>query len=327
MKSKIGRYEIISKVGEGGISIVYKALDPILKRNVALKVLKIMDPVLIRRFFREARAQAGIEHENICKVYDFGEIDGIPYITMQFIKGLPLQEAVKNMNLERKLIIIKKVADALHEAHKNGLIHRDLKPSNIMVETKEDGEEKPYIIDFGLVKKMKESDSTFPGMIVGTIGYMSPEQIEGKMDEIDRRTDIYGIGAVLFTILMGEPPFKGETFETLKEAMEKDPIPLRRLNKNIPKDVEAIVMKCLEKDPEQRYQSAKELSEDIDRFLKGEPAKAKRSSLLLRVYKKAKRNKKIFTFSSVALIAITFLIFLLFYTQHREDNKELLHGV
>jgi len=321
MKSKIGRYEIISKLGDGGISIVYKAFDPILKRNVALKVLKIMDPVLIRRFFREASAQAGIEHENICKVYDFGEIDGVPFITMQLINGLPLQEAVKNMSLERKLIIIKKVADALHEAHKNGLIHRDLKPSNIMVETKEDGEEKPYIIDFGLVKKMKESDSTFPGMIVGTIGYMSPEQIEGKMDEIDRRTDIYGIGAVMFTILTGEPPFKGETFENLKEAMEKDPVSLRRLNKNIPKDVEAIVMKCLEKDSEQRYQYAKELSEDIERFLKGEPTNAKKSSLLLRVYKKVKRNKKIFTFSSVALIAIIFLISLLFYTQNRERIK------
>ncbi len=318
MKNKIGRYKIISKLGEGGISIVYKAFDSVLKRNVALKVLKVMDPVLIRRFFREARAQAGIEHENICKVYDFGEIDGIPFITMQFIEGLPLQEAVKNMSLEKKLIIIKKVADALQKAHRNGLIHRDLKPSNIMVEIREDGEEKPYIIDFGLVKKIEESDSTFPGMIVGTIGYMSPEQIEGKMDGIDGRTDIYGIGALLFKIITDEPPFKGETFEALKEAMEKDPVPLRKLNKSIPKDVEAIVMKCLEKDPKRRYQSAKELSEDIERFLNGEPTKAKTSSMLSKVFKKAKKNKTIFAVSSIAFIAIIFLITLVFYIQHRE---------
>ncbi len=318
MKNKIGRYEIISKLGEGGISIVYKAFDSVLKRNVALKVLKVMDPVLIRRFFREARAQAGIEHENICKVYDFGEIDGIPFITMQFIEGLPLQEAVKNMSLEGKLIIIKKVADALQEAHRNGLIHRDIKPSNIMVEIRKDGDEKPYIIDFGLVKKIEESDSTFPGMIVGTIGYMSPEQIEGKMDEIDGRTDIYGIGALMYKIITGEPPFKGETFETLKEAMEGDPVPLIKLNKSIPKDVEAIVMKCLEKDPKRRYQSAKELSEDIGRFLNGEPTKAKTSIIFSKAFKKAKKNKTIFAVSSIAFIAIIFLITLVFYIQHRE---------
>jgi|GEM_PF-3057678 len=317
MKNKIGRYEIISKVGKGGLSIVYQAFDPILKRNVALKVLKIMDPLLIERFFKEARFQASIEHENICRIYDFGEIDGTPYITMQFINGLPLQEAVKNMSLERKLIIIKKVADALHEAHKNGLIHRDLKPSNIMVETKDDGEDKPYIIDFGLVKNIKESDSTLPGVIVGTLGYMAPEQIEGKTDEIDRRTDIYGIGALLFAIITGEPPFKGETFESLKEAIEKAPVPLRKLNKNVPKDVEAIVMKCLEKDYRRRYQTAGELSEDIGRFLNGEPIKAKSSGLFLTFLKRAKKNKIIWAVSSIAFIIIIFLITLLFYVQYK----------
>ncbi len=318
MKNKIGRYQIISKLGEGGLSIVYKAFDPLLKRNVALKVLKVMDPFLIKRFLKEARTQAGIEHENICKVYDFGEIDGIPFITMQFIEGLPLQEVVKDMSLEKQLIIIKKVADALQEAHKNGLIHRDIKPSNIMVEIKKDGEAKPYIIDFGLVKKIEEFDSTFPGMIVGTIGYMSPEQIKGKVEEIDGRADIYAIGALLFKIITGEPPFKGETFEAFNEAIKEDPVPLRKLNKNIPRDVEAIVMKCLEKDPKQRYQSANELSEDIGRFLNGEPTKAKASSVFSKVMKKAKKNKTNFAVSSIALITTIFLITFIFFTQHRE---------
>ncbi len=321
MNRKIGRYEIISTIGEGGISIVYKAFDPVLKRNVALKVLKVMDSVLLRRFFREARAQAGIEHESICKIYDFGEIDGVSFITMQFIEGKTLQEVVKDMSLEKKLIVIKKVADALHEAHKKGLIHRDLKPSNIMVETREDGEEKPYIIDFGLVKEINRFDSTFPGMIVGTLGYMAPEQIEGKTDEIDRRTDVYGLGAVLYTIITGEPPFKGETLDTLKGAMEGEPVFLKKFRKNIPKDVETIVMKCLEKEPVKRYQSAKELSEDIERFLKGEPIKAKPYGFPYRILKKVRRNKTVFAISSVALIAIIFLIGLAFHIQKKERVK------
>lgn len=321
MIKKIGRYEIISKIGEGGISIVYKAFDSVLQRNVALKVLKIIDPVLLRRFFREARTQAGIEHENICRIYDYGEIDEIPFIAMQLIEGKPLDEAVKGMSIERKLIIIKKVADALHEAHKKGLIHRDLKPSNIMVEIREDGEEKPYLIDFGLVKEIDKFDSTFPGMIVGTLGYMAPEQIEGKTDEIDRRTDVYGLGAVLYTILTGEPPFKGETVETFKKAIEEEPIPLRKFKKNIPKDVENIVIKCLEKKPERRYQSAKEFSEDIERFLKGEPIKAKSYGFPYRILKKIKRNKTVFAISSIAMIIIIFLIVFAIHIQHKERLK------
>ncbi len=188
---KIGKYEIVSLLGEGGLSYVYKAYDPVLKNHVALKVLKVADPVLIKRFFKGARAQSSLENEYVCKIYDFGEEENIPYIAMQFIDGIPLGEAVKDLNLEKKLIIIKKICDALKEAHKKGFIHRDIKP---------------YIIDFGLVREVEKSDSSFPGMVLGTIGFMSPGQLKGNPEEIDRRTDIYSIGVVLYGILSGKSP-------------------------------------------------------------------------------------------------------------------------
>ncbi len=309
---RIGKYEIVSLLGEGGISYVYKAYDPVLKRYVALKVLKVADPVLIKRFFKEARAQGSLENENVCKIYEFGEEDNIPYISMQYINGIPLGEAVKDLNLEKKLIIIKKICDALKEAHKKGFIHRDIKPSNILVEFKEEGEIKPYIIDFGLVKEVEKSDFSFPGLILGTIGFMSPEQLKGKLEEIDRRTDIYSIGAVLYTIFSGKYPFKSDDLVEYEKELEEGAVPLRKIKKDLPKDLEAIVMKCLEREKIKRYQSINELSEDIERFLNGEPVKAKSPNLIYKILKKVKKHKNIFYFSLIIFFLIlSFSIYLL----------------
>ncbi|MEJ5166736.1 MAG: protein kinase [Thermoanaerobaculia bacterium] len=310
MIKKIGKYEILSLLGEGGLSFVYKAFDPVLQRYVAIKVLKVRDEQLIKRFFREAKVQSSLEGDYICKIYEFGEVDNIPYIVMQFINGISLKDAIKDLNLEKKLIIFKKICEALQEAHQKGFIHRDIKPSNILIEFKEDGDVKPYIIDFGLVKEEEKRDFSFTGMVFGTVGFMAPEQLKGKPEEIDRRTDIYGIGVTLYFSLTGKKPFEVEEIEEFEKAIKEEPVPLRKIKKDIPKDLEAIVMKCLRFEKEKRYQNVRELKEDIDNFLKGEPVKAKTLGIFYGISKKIRKNKTLFYFSLVFLILISlFLIF------------------
>lgn len=229
---------------------------------------------------------------------------------MQFIDGIPLQEAIKRLNLEQKVVIFKKISQALQEAHKKGFIHRDIKPSNILIEFKDDGEIKPYIIDFGLVREIERSELSFPGTIIGTIGYMAPEQIKGNFEEIDRRTDIYGLGLTMYFALSGKKPFDIDEMDGFEKFIEKEIIPLKKINKDIPRDLEAIILKCTEKEKSERYQSAKELQEDLENFLKGEPESAKLPNFAYIFLKKIKKNK-IFFFFSLVLMALI-LIFSLY---------------
>ncbi len=200
-------YKIESLVGEGGMAHVYKAYDPKLQRNVALKFIRSDDENLRKRLLREARSQAQIEHDNVCKIYEVGEVQGKSFIAMQFIQGETLQQSAKKMSLEQKILLMKQISDAVQAGHRIGIIHRDIKPSNIMVEQSEDGTFHPYIMDFGIARDITDPDQTKTDAIVGTPAYMAPEQMMGEQGRVDRRTDIYGLGATLYYILSGQSPF------------------------------------------------------------------------------------------------------------------------
>lgn len=302
------RYEYLSYIGEGGMGRVFKARDPRLNRTVALKFIRGDDNEMVRRFSLEAQAQARILHENICRVYEVGEEQGYPYIAMQFINGPSLKEAITKLSLEQKVRVIKEVAEALHVTHREGVIHRDIKPVNIMLEQKEDNHWHPYVMDFGLARDVEREGQTMTGTIMGTPAYMPPEQAKGETSRMDRRSDIYSLGASFYELLTGELPFVGtNSFEVMLKVLREEPATLRSIDATIPADLETITLKCLEKDPQRRYQSAKALAEDLQRYLEGDPIQARRTTLSYRLMKKARKHRALVTVSTIALIAIMVL--------------------
>ncbi|PTL82892.1 serine/threonine-protein kinase [Vitiosangium sp. GDMCC 1.1324] len=290
--SLAARYEDIQFAGEGAMGTVYRAVDPRLGRPIALKLLKSDNPSLGRRFIAEARAQARIRHEHVCGVYEAGQADGEPFIVMQYIDGEPLSRASAHMTLEQKVKLLQEVATAVHEAHRLGMIHRDLKPGNILVERLEDGTWKPYIVDFGLAREVAEQGQTQTGEVLGTPAYMSPEQANGDVRQLDRRTDVYSLGATLYDVIAGRPPYVSDNpWKLLMMSALEDPPPLGQVQPGVPKDLETLVMKCLEREPARRYDTARALAEELQRVLDGEPIQAKRASWGYRLWKKALRHK------------------------------------
>lgn len=325
---KVNRYEIIKLLGEGGMGKVYQAYDITLKRNVALKFIKGDNPKFVERLMREGRAQAKIDHPNVCKVYEVGQSEGRFFISMQYLPGITLKEIAKEMSLEQKIKIIIQVSEALHAAHKEGLIHRDIKPGNIIVERGELGY-LPYVMDFGLAREVEQNDGlSVVGVVLGTPAYMAPEQAAqafGEKVELDRRADIYSLGTTFYELLAGKLPFaEGTTLEMLARVAEVEPTPLSKINPRIPTDLEAIVMKCLEKEPKQRYDSARLLAEDLQNYLNGDPVQAKRSSLVYRLTKKAKKNKAVVAVSLAALIGLGTLGGLFTYTRWTKNEQARL---
>ena len=289
---RFGKYRVESLLGSGGMGEVYKAYDTVLQRYVALKFIRSADPGSARRFMQEARAQARVDHEHVCKIYEVGEIEHRLYIAMQFIDGIPVGAAAERMTLEQKIKVIQEAAEGLHAAHQLGIIHRDVKPTNILVEQTEAGQWKPYILDFGLAREVGASGETRMGMAVGTPAYMSPEQARGRLDRLDRRTDVYSLGATLYELLTGRPAYSGESsMDVLMAVIHTDPAPLRKWNRAIPADLETIVMKCLEKEPQQRYDSARALAEDLGRWLAGEPILAKKTARFYRWKKWVRKHR------------------------------------
>ena len=303
------RYNIIEKIGEGGMGKVYKAFDPHLKRFVALKFVKEDSDNVIKRFIQEAQAQGQITHENICRIYEVGEYNNMPYIAMQYIDGPSLFEIENRINLEQKVLIMKAVAGAIHEAHRKGIIHRDIKPSNIMLEQSPEGEWIPYVMDFGLAREIESPSMTMSGMVVGTPNYMSPEQARGDRKIINRRSDIYCIGSTMYELFTGERAFTGDSpLKVLLKVVNDDPEPIRKINPGIPVDLENIVMKCLEKEPHRRYDSAKAIAEDLQFYLDGEPVLARSSTITYKILKKVKKHKIAVTLGSIVFIILIILI-------------------
>lgn len=317
------RYKFVAFLGEGGMGRVYKAFDPRLKRFVALKFIRGDDPTILKRFQQEAQSQARIEHENVCKVFDAGEVEGKFYIAMQYIDGVTLS-SLQHVSLEQKVKIILKVAEGLHAAHRFGLIHRDVKPGNIMVEKTEDGW-RPYVTDFGLVREAAAQGVTVTGVLVGTPHYMAPEQAWGEVQKLDARVDVYSLGATMYEFLTGSLPLDSEnTMEVLKKLLEEEPKPLRQINANIPSDLETIVLKCLEKEPARRYETARTLAQDLQRYLESEPILARPASISYRIGKKARKHRALVTVSVIAVAVIAALIVMAIYSAIQSRQRQML---
>lgn len=305
----IPHYDVVAFVGQGGMGRVFKAIDRRLQRTVALKIMRGDDRVLTERFLREARAQARIEHEHVCKVYETGEAEGQPFIAMQFLSGRSLFQAARGLTRDQRVLAVRDAADALQAAHRLGIVHRDLKPANIMVEVTDEGEVRTWIVDFGLARDVNSAgegeDLTLEGMTVGTPAYMSPEQARGGGPAVDRRSDIYSLGATLYAALAGRSPFTGEAgLEVLRKVVDDDPESLSAVEPGTPRDLVTIVSKCMEKDPAARYQSARDLCDDLTRFLEGEPIRARSASLAYRLLKKARKHRLIVATIGIAAVAL-----------------------
>jgi len=291
-------------IGSGGMGRVYKARDQVLDRWVAIKLLRSDDSETLARFAREARAQAGIQHDHVCPVYEVGEVDGRPYIVMAFVDGVTLLDAVDDMGQEAMIAAVADAADALHAAHRTGLIHRDVKPSNIMVEHGEDSGWRSWVMDFGIAQETTGEDLTVTGATLGTPAFMSPEQIHGGRGGCDSRTDVYGLGATLYRALTGRLPYEGVgAVDVLLQVATVDPPAPRMIRADIPKDLETIVLKCLEKDPNRRYGSAAALADDLRRYLDGEPIQARRADWTYRWGKVIRKHRV-----SAVVIATSILV-------------------
>lgn len=298
----------LSFIGEGGMGRIFRAFDPELNRPVALKFLRWVDRTGAADLIREARSQAQVDHPNICKVFEVKEWHGQVYLVMQFIEGRTLDQVAPLMTLAQKVELMERVADAVHAAHRQGLIHRDLKPTNIMVKQEGPDTFTPYVLDFGLARDAANDRQTRQGAILGTAHYMAPEQARGDTDQIERRTDVYALGVTLYEILTGAPPFADiKGMDCLRHIQEVPPPPLRTRNPELPEDLQTIVMKCLEKEIPLRYGSARALGEDLRRFRDHEPIHARPATLGYRLGKYARKNKAVVLIGLAALLAVLVL--------------------
>jgi WD40 repeat protein len=309
--SRIGEHELLSEIGRGGMGVVFKARHVRLNRVVALKMILgglLARPEDLLRFENEAAAAAQLQHPNIVAMYEVGNQDGQPYFSMEFVSGSSLAQRVPLGVLPGRLAAsyLERLARAVHYAHGRGVVHRDLKPANVLL----DETDQPKITDFGLAKLLQgNSGQTRSGAILGTPSYMAPEQAGGKSREIGPATDVYGLGAILYECLTGRPPFRGETpMDTVMQVMEVDPVPPRLLNPKVDTDLETICLKCLEKDPAQRYASAEVLADDLRHFLNGEPISARRLGVAGRILKWCRRRPAaaaLLVVSAAALVGLS----------------------
>ncbi len=312
----VDRYVLVEPVGSGGGGSVWRAWDGQLHRWVALKQPRdAASPSFRQRFLREARAAATLRHPHLVAIHDTGEFQGRPYLVMEFVKGRPIG---RGDGLRDGPERIRKAAVALDEAHRLGIVHRDLKPGNLLVDDK--GE--PRVVDFGLAwVEGSGSDLTGTGAIVGTPSYMAPEQARGKLGQADPRTDVYGLGAVLYDVLTGRPPHAGETaLDILDHVRHRDPVPPRKLNPAVPADLESICLKALEKDPYRRYETAADFAADLERHLDGRPVLAQPSTFRTLAWRRLRRHPAAWTLSAATLAALALLGALAWNSSRGEDR-------
>jgi serine/threonine-protein kinase len=290
---QIPGYEVEALLGRGGMGLVYKARHLGLNRFVALKMLiagAYAGPHERARFQREAEAVASLRHAHIVQVHDVGDHEGWPYFTMEFLEGGSLAQALAGtpQPAGQAAALVSTVAGAVEVAHKSGIVHRDLKPANILLTA--DGT--PKVSDFGLARRLGGEDGlTRTGAALGTPSYMAPEQASGQAGAVGPAVDVYALGAILYELLTGRPPFRAETAaETLRQVIDQEPMPPSRLNSIVPRDLETICLQCLHKDPGRRYATAAALAEDLDRFLRGEAIAARPERWLGRLARRVRRR-------------------------------------
>jgi serine/threonine-protein kinase len=319
------RYRCIRFLGQGGMGTVFLARDPRLHRDVAIKFVRGDAPDAIKRLVAEARAQARVSHERVCKVYEVGEVGGEVYIAMAHIDGVSLGALAPKLNVEQAGMIVREAALGVHEAHRVGILHRDLKPSNILVERAEDGSYRPYVMDFGLARSITAEGATETGSVLGTPYYMAPEQARGEVSRLDRRADVYSLGASLYHVLTGQPPIPGSNgLEVLNNIATMEPVAPRAVVPDIPVDLEAIVMKCLEKDRSARYDSARALADDLESFLRGDPVSARRAGLGYRLRKRLQKHRRLVAAGLVSLGIVTVALGWAIQTRSAAAGRERL---
>ena len=299
----VGEYQLLAEIGKGGMGIVYRALQLRVPRVVALKVIRAdrldeLPPerrrVWIERFTTEARALAQLDHDHIVTVHDVGEHDGLPFYAMHYIEGTTLAEILRDgrpLPGRKAAAYLEPLARAVQHAHQRGILHRDLKPKNVLVEWASD---RPCVVDFGLAKLLQgDPGPTVTGDLIGSPPYLPPEQAR-QPEAVSVAADVYGLGATLYHLLTGRPPFQAPTVaETLLQLVHEEPVPPRRLNPSLDRDLETICLKCLEKEPARRYTTAEMLADDLARYLRGEPVRARPPGSLGRMRRWCRRNRSL----------------------------------
>ncbi len=311
--TEFGNYEILGEVARGGVGIIYKVRQRGLERIVALKVLQSGTSTSsehVQRFLHEAQSAAKLQHPNIVPIHDFGTHDGMYFFTMDFVEGESLADRVARGPIPAReaLEFVRETAEALHYAHEHGVIHRDIKPGNILLD--KDGRVK--VTDFGIAKEVERAEDlrlTVTGQVMGTPRYMSPEQASGQTAKADRRSDIFSLGVTLYEMLTGKAAFDAESvFTVLQKVTDEDPPPPHKLNRKIHNDASTICQKAMEKAPSRRYQTAKELAEDTERFLSGEPIEARPVSSTARLLRRMCKHWKLLLINAVVLSVVGYLV-------------------
>jgi serine/threonine protein kinase len=274
----VAGYELLEELGRGGMGVVYKARDPRLGRLVALKMIRdgaLAGDEELERFRAEAEAVARLQHPHVVQVFEIGAQDGQPFFALEYVEGGSLKQELDGtpQPAHRAARLVQTLAEAAHAAHLRGVVHRDLKPANVLLTA--DGQ--PKLTDFGLAKRLDvDQGHTRSGAIMGTPSYMAPEQAAGNSKHIGPAADVYALGAILYELLTGRPPFRAATpLDTILQVLSEPPVPPRQLQPKVPRDLEAICLKCLEKEPGNRYPSAQALAEDLGRFQAGGAVRAR----------------------------------------------------
>lgn len=321
--ARLERFLVGPELGRGAMGCVHEVWDPILNRRAAMKLLLKSDAEAVLRLLQEARRQARLEHPGICRVYEVGAEFETPYILMELVVGQRLGDLFRNLTLRELVQVMAQIAEAVHAAHEGGVIHRDLKPSNIMVTTSAEGSLRPVVLDFGLATDLSMADRSLSCGIAGTPAFMSPEQVRGE--QLTPASDVYSLGATLFSLIKGYPPFEAVSLAGLiaKQSMDEPPS-LRARESGIPQDLETLVQKCLEPQPNRRYASARDLAEDLGRFLEGAPLRARPLGVVGRLWRRARRHQALSLTLAASVLAVGILGGVSLRERHRSAKRVVL---
>ncbi len=304
----VGRFTVLERLGRGGFGVVYKAADPLLGRHVAVKLPRagyFTSTEDEERFFREARNAARLQHPHIVRIHEVDRHHGVPYIVSEYIAGRTLADLLseRRLGFRESATLIAEVAEALEYAHQQHVVHRDIKPSNILL----DESLRPYVTDFGLARRDDlEITITVEGQVLGTPAYMSPEQAAGEQQRVDRRSDVYSLGVVLYHAISGSLPFRGSRRMLVRQVIHDEPIAPRRINDEVPRDLETITLKAMAKEPSHRYATAQEFADDLRRWARGEPIHARPAGRVERTWRWCRRNPVIASlWAAIAVLLLT----------------------